>query len=136
MKISVCNSTTPDQSFKCEPHKMVKHTQTMCRLLLTNCLSVFDHFVGLVLKGLKSFDRGSCTFLFVRDPNFPVGNKCGWLSSSQNASLGTDSGLIFSPHAIDINSFSHDVITKTVSFALHFYASRGFSRNSAQESIL
>ena len=33
---------------------MVKHTQTIARLLPTNCLSVFDHFVGLVLKGLKT----------------------------------------------------------------------------------
>ena len=32
---------------------MVRHTQTIRRLLPTNCLSVFDHFVGLVLKGLK-----------------------------------------------------------------------------------
>ena len=31
---------------------MVIHTQTIRRLLLTNCLSVFDHFVGLLLKGL------------------------------------------------------------------------------------
>ena len=31
---------------------MVKHTQTIRRLLSTNCLSVFDHFVGLALKGL------------------------------------------------------------------------------------
>ena len=29
---------------------MVKHTQ---RLLPTNYLSVFDHFVGLTLKGIK-----------------------------------------------------------------------------------
>ena len=32
--------------FKNQLHKMVKH--------LTNCLSVFDHFVGLGLKGSKS----------------------------------------------------------------------------------
>ena len=32
---------------------MVKHTQTIRRLLLANCLSVFDHFKGLVLKGFK-----------------------------------------------------------------------------------
>ena len=31
---------------------MVKHTQTICWLLLTNCLSVFDHFMGLGLKEL------------------------------------------------------------------------------------
>ena len=33
---------------------MVKHTQTIRRL---NCLSVFDHFVGLALKGL-TYDSG------------------------------------------------------------------------------
>ena len=31
---------------------MVKHTQAICRLLPTNCLNVFDHFVGLAFKGL------------------------------------------------------------------------------------
>ena len=33
---------------------MIKHTQKIRRLLPTNCLSVFDHFVGLVLKGLRA----------------------------------------------------------------------------------
>ena len=33
---------------------MVKHTQTNRRLLPTNCLSVFNYFVGLALKGLNS----------------------------------------------------------------------------------
>ena len=32
---------------------MVKNTQTIRRLLPTNCLIVFDHFVGLALKGLS-----------------------------------------------------------------------------------
>ena len=36
---------------------MVNHTQTIRQLLSTNCLSVFDHFVGLKLKGLKSLDN-------------------------------------------------------------------------------
>ena len=31
---------------------MVKHIQTICRQEPTNLLSVFDHFVGLALKGL------------------------------------------------------------------------------------
>ena len=39
--------------FKCQPHKMVKHTQTIRWQIPTNCLSVFDHFVGLAIKGLK-----------------------------------------------------------------------------------
>ena len=38
--------------FKCQPYKMVKHIQTIRRKKPTNCLSVFDHFVGLALKGL------------------------------------------------------------------------------------
>ena len=33
---------------------MDKHIQTICRLLPTNYLSVFDHFVRLALKGLTS----------------------------------------------------------------------------------
>ena len=32
---------------------MVKNTQTICRQQPKNCLSVFDHFVGLTLKGLS-----------------------------------------------------------------------------------
>ena len=47
---------------KCQPQKIVKHTQTICRQQLTNCLSVFGHFAGLPLKGLtlwycKRFNR-------------------------------------------------------------------------------
>ena len=33
---------------------MVKHTQTIRWQKPTNCLSVFDHFAGLALKGLRS----------------------------------------------------------------------------------
>ena len=36
--------TSPTEACKCQPHKMVKHTQT---------IRVFDHFVGLALKGLR-----------------------------------------------------------------------------------
>ena len=34
---------------------MVRHTQTI-HGLLPNCLSVFDHFLGLTLKGFKKSD--------------------------------------------------------------------------------
>ena len=40
---------------------MVKHNQTIRRLLPTNFLSVFDHFVGLVLKGLKFRQGFECS---------------------------------------------------------------------------
>ena len=33
---------------------MVKHTQQFVGNLPTNCLSVFDQFVGLALKGLTA----------------------------------------------------------------------------------
>ena len=32
---------------------MVKHTQTIGRLVPKNCLGVFDHFVGLALKAFR-----------------------------------------------------------------------------------
>ena len=40
-------------SFKRQPYKMVKHTQTIRWQQPKNCLNVFEHFVGLALKGLK-----------------------------------------------------------------------------------
>ena len=42
------------ERFKQQPHKMVKHNQTIRRLLPTNCLSLFDHFVGLALRRLTT----------------------------------------------------------------------------------
>ena len=36
-----------------QPNKMVKQTQKICQLLPMNCLSLFDHFVALALKGLS-----------------------------------------------------------------------------------
>ena len=36
--------------FKCQPHKVVIRTQTIRRQQSLNCLSVFDHFVGLTLR--------------------------------------------------------------------------------------
>ena len=42
------------QPFKQQLHEMVKHTQTIRRLWPTNCLSVFDHFMGSALKGLRA----------------------------------------------------------------------------------
>ena len=42
---------------------MVKHTQTIHRLLLANCLSVFDYLVGLMLKGLV-YARDICDLRF------------------------------------------------------------------------
>ena len=33
---------------------MLKHTQTICQQFPTNCLSVFDYFVGFALKGLMN----------------------------------------------------------------------------------
>ena len=43
-----------DERVKRQPLKMVKHTETIPRPLPTNCLSVFDHFVGLVIKSLNA----------------------------------------------------------------------------------
>ena len=38
--------------FKRQPHRMIKHIQTIRRQLPANYLKVFDHFVGLALEGL------------------------------------------------------------------------------------
>ena len=46
-----------------QPHKMVKHTQTIRRQETTNYLSVFDHFMGLAIKGLTSSSPSYTVFL-------------------------------------------------------------------------
>ena len=51
--IRISKQNTPDiNRFKRQRQKMVKHTQTIRRQQPTNCLSVFDHFVGLAFKGI------------------------------------------------------------------------------------
>ena len=52
---------------KRQSHKMVKHTQKIRRKKPTNCLSVFDHFVGLVLKGLRCSDKAWWVNIAVTD---------------------------------------------------------------------
>ena len=47
---------------------MVKHIQTIRWVFPTNCLSVFDHFVGLALKGLK-IDTFSADKYFIKVEN-------------------------------------------------------------------
>ena len=45
---------------------MVKHTQTIRRQKPTNCLSLFDHYVGLTLKGLiKGVDKTGKVLLWI-----------------------------------------------------------------------
>ena len=39
--------------YKHQPHKIIKYTQTIRRQQPTNCLTAFDRFVGLALKGLN-----------------------------------------------------------------------------------
>ena len=36
-----------NEPLKGQPHKMVRHTQKIRPQQPTNCLSLFDHFVGL-----------------------------------------------------------------------------------------
>ena len=52
LRIPLYDSLNLFYLFKHQPHKMVKHTQTIRWQQLTNCFSVFDHFVGLALKRL------------------------------------------------------------------------------------
>ena len=50
--------------------KMVKHTQTIRPQQPTNCLSVFDHFVGLTLrvKAYNSIHKFDIKFFIVNLP--------------------------------------------------------------------
>ena len=54
--ISQSSATMNLNPLNTNPYKMVKHTQTI-RRQPTNCLRMFDHFVGLALKGLNCNNR-------------------------------------------------------------------------------
>ena len=73
---------------------MLKHTQTIVGKLPTNCLSVFDHFVSLALRGLisknnttklkkKNYFRFSDVFKGIeRDQWHEMGNMVTYLNMS------------------------------------------------------
>ena len=68
---------------------MFKDTQTIHRLLATNCLSLFDNFVSLALKGLiKELDvKNIFINLFFTKSLKRTGkkrNKCDWLTFRQS----------------------------------------------------
>ena len=54
-------------NLKHQPHKMVKHTQIIRRQQQTNCLSVFDHFWRLGLKGLPQSHMKSIPFIKIKN---------------------------------------------------------------------
>ena len=49
---------------------MVKHTETIRRLLPMKCLSVFDHFVGLTLKVLNLLHIRFCSLFDISSINW------------------------------------------------------------------
>ena len=49
---------------------MVKQTQTVCWQQPTICLSGFDHFVGLALKGLKWFSKFNSVVVMTQNKIF------------------------------------------------------------------
>ena len=53
MDLLMISETKIKGTFKHQFYKMVKHTQTIRRLMPTDCLSVLEQFVGLALKGLN-----------------------------------------------------------------------------------
>ena len=60
------------QPFKRQPHKMIKHSQRIRRLLLAKYFVVFDHFVGLALKGLNQAFNRSNGLIFINRECFIV----------------------------------------------------------------
>ena len=68
---------------------MVKHSQTIRQQQPTSCLSVFDHFVGLALKGLK---KEKYTL-----PKFTKYSSCGVSTDMQSAFSSIVDGTAFKP---------------------------------------
>ena len=69
--------TPPSLPFKCQSHKMVKHTQFVSKLT-TYCLSVLEHFVGLALKGLNIFHEKFVRIFFFFHAGIQGGEANAW----------------------------------------------------------
>ena len=54
---SMMEPISESEPFKIQPRKAVKHTQTIRRQQLANCLSVFGHFKGLIIFVKKLHHR-------------------------------------------------------------------------------
>ena len=101
---------------------MVKHTQTIRRLLQTNFLSLFDHFVKLRLKGLKL--QWSSNFIInehwwlVFTPFF-----CHWNSfCSTDFTMTTSFNPVMSSIGLPLGkfgTFTHNVVDCLISFTPH-----------------
>ena len=50
------------QLFRCQQYKLVKHTQAISRQQPFNCLSVFDHFLGLTLDFIGDLSDSNVSF--------------------------------------------------------------------------
>ena len=75
---------------------MVKHTQTIRWLLPTNCLSVFDHFVGFLLKRLKWLEKSLDQKFILGDGVCWGHTMCQQLSISQKLRLNFSIGVMLS----------------------------------------
>ena len=60
---------------------MVKHTQIIRRPKPRDCLNVFNYFVGLVLKGLKTEKKSKVKHLNSKTDKLKL-NKIGWITST------------------------------------------------------
>ena len=111
-------------TFKRELHKIAKRTQTICRLLPTNCLSAFDHFVGLALKRLSTFRKLNLKF-----PATYFQWLCAWLnllfrSFSQNLlTLSWRRPLSYRNQFIDLLRTGFHMITASVKKELKMHLS-------------
>ena len=97
------------QPFNRQPHKIVRHIKQFVwsiklsntRKLPTNCLSVFDHFVGLALKGLN-FHKGrrNWGFGYWRYGRYwrrsDVKTHCSW--AGKNMLIG----LVYVPYVVEL----------------------------------
>ena len=93
---------------KCQSHKMVKHTQTICQQKPQKCLSVFGHFMGLVLKGLTitsvkaEFGRFHLTVCFTGDDN-------NWMMGSRFFFFSLASLYAFQLHVVLTETLLHEI---------------------------
>ena len=93
-------------------YKMVKHTQAICQQQTTNCLSVFGHFVELMLKCLMLSISYYCSCKAWFSCKYWIIDSLWWIISIHFESMTVSWSIFFKKK----KTFDHNIIMKKVNW--------------------
>ena len=127
---------------KHQSHKMVKHTQLICWQQPTNCLSVFDHFVGLALNGLEIYlsdpswvGQIHCNIRRRIHPGCPGSSSHRWLKMKQKKKQDIRTLISAEIYLQDLHSEKYEIGLINVDASMVTYFTANYENNICDNLI-